>query len=127
MRSTKEVRSSAAYLFIVVSVQFFLSPRVVRRGRDALALLRCYLNFRLFHGIAQGGLIGYTFIVTFNMGNDLRTTLRADIKGFPGRTNVGFEISRVGDGQTDIAISQCYPVYLSLYARYQKYLEEREH
>lgn len=25
----------------------------------------------------------------------------------------------------DIAISQCYPVYLSLYARYQKYLEER--
>lgn len=25
----------------------------------------------------------------------------------------------------DIAISQCYPVYLSVYARYQKYLEER--
>ena len=25
----------------------------------------------------------------------------------------------------DIAISQCYPVYLALYARYQKYLEER--
>ena len=25
----------------------------------------------------------------------------------------------------DVAISQCYPVYLSVYARYQKYLEER--